>query len=240
MKVLVISDLHYELGEHRGVDQSVAWDWLLEIVELHDPDLLLSCGDWGSAVTLEGFNELTSKVEVYTIYGNHENLKVLELARNRNGKPVLLNDCRVVEVGGLRIGGINGIISLSRRSKGGVPRKRPEEFLPAAQCLRYKRVDILLVHEVVPLPEYSQLITPREYLGVVLEAVETVSPRIVFNGHLHAMPYTISRIGRSLYVRVASSQKSRHYAVLYPEKGSVEIWVDSEKKAEVSRSSHLP
>jgi len=240
MKVLVISDLHYELGEHRGVDQSVAWDWLLEIVELQGPDLLLSCGDWGSAVTLEGFSELTDRVEVYTIYGNHENLKVLELARNRNGKPILLNDCRVVEVGGLRIGGINGIISLSRRSKGGVPRKRPEEFLPAARCLKYKGVDILLVHEVVPLAEYSQLITPREYLRVVLEAVEIVSPRVVFNGHLHATPYTVSKVRQTLYVRVDSSQKSRHYAVLYPEEGSVEIWIDSEKKVEVNRRSHLP
>jgi hypothetical protein len=50
MKVLVISDLHYEKIFYHGVDESKAWGWPLSIVDYHEPDILLGGGDWGNAV----------------------------------------------------------------------------------------------------------------------------------------------------------------------------------------------
>jgi len=50
MRVLIISDLHYEYKIHKGIDESKAWDWLLPIIDYHKPDLLLSGDDWGSAI----------------------------------------------------------------------------------------------------------------------------------------------------------------------------------------------
>jgi len=67
--------------------------------------------------------------------------------------PVLLRDGEIYEIGNLRIAGINGIVSIRRRSKAGVPRKRPEEFLNIAESLSDKSVDILLMHEVPFLPQ---------------------------------------------------------------------------------------
>jgi len=55
MKIMVISDLHYDKRIFKGVDESKAWSWLVEVVDYHKPDLLLSCGDWGSAINSEEF-----------------------------------------------------------------------------------------------------------------------------------------------------------------------------------------
>ncbi len=46
MKVMVISDLHYDRRVYKGVDESRAWDWLLSVIDNHRPDLLISLGDW--------------------------------------------------------------------------------------------------------------------------------------------------------------------------------------------------
>ncbi len=91
MRTLVISDLHYEKRTFRGMDKSKAWSWLMSIVDYHKPDLLLSCGDWGSAVTLVEFCTILEKTVVLTIYGNHENMPVLESLHNvKEPLPVLL------------------------------------------------------------------------------------------------------------------------------------------------------
>ena len=111
MKVMVISDLHYEKRVFRGIDESRAWEWLLGIVDYHKPDLLLSCSDWGSAINPGEFYELLRKVVVLTIYGNHENLEVLKSLHNvRCDKylPVLIEDGRVYVFEGLKIAGISG------------------------------------------------------------------------------------------------------------------------------------
>jgi len=45
VKVMVISDLHYDRHIFHGIDESKAWKRLLFIVDYHRPDLLISLGD---------------------------------------------------------------------------------------------------------------------------------------------------------------------------------------------------
>ena len=235
---MVISDLHYEKQVFRNVDESRAWDWLLSIVEYHEPSLLLSCGDWGSAVNPEEFNELLSKTIVLTIYGNHENLDVLSKLYNVKSSsylPVLMEDARVYNIGGLRVAGISGIVAKKRKMKKGVPRKRAEEFIDVALRLKDKNVDVLLLHEAPSLEIYRKIISFDFRTETALEAIKIIKPKIVFNGHLHFSPYTIYKFNdiSTLYVRIDSSQAHRHYALYYPSKELIEVWRDYEKVDEV-------
>ena len=234
MLVMVISDLHYELHVRKGVDESVAWDWLLEVVEAHRPDLLLSCGDWGVAATPEAFDELLGRVKVLSIYGNHENMGVLQAVRNRDETPILLEDAQPVRVGGLTIAGLHGILSVSGRPKRGVPRRTPQELVYAAAGLAGKSVDVLLMHEGPYLPEYGEwgIVRVPLFHDAIDEALRLVRPRILFCGHLHATPYSMVRLPLGpLHVRVVSSQEHRHYATLDTRERRITVWRDGEEAA---------
>lgn len=235
MKVLVISDLHYNKRIFHGVDESRAWSWLLDIVDYHRPDLLISLGDWGEAVNEVEFYELLKKVRVWSIYGNHENLEVLRKMYNvltDRYEPVLMGDCEVREFNRVRFGAINGIIALRRREKKGIPRKRPEEFIECGKKLS-GRVDVLLLHDspYIDVEEYRGRIARDERTQAVGIAIYEAKPRIVFCGHLHLSPYTVHKFEYgTLYVRVDSSQKHRHYLIMYISNGiGVEVWRDYEK-----------
>ena len=129
MKIAIISDLHYEKRVFRGIDESKTWSWLMEVIDYHRPDLLLSCGDWGSMINPEEFYKLLRKTIVLSIYGNHENLELLRALYNVNSSkylPVLMKNSKIYEFGGLRISGISGIIAKKKKVKKGVPRRTPE------------------------------------------------------------------------------------------------------------------
>lgn len=122
IKAIVICDLHYDRRFYRGFDESRAWSWLNSIVDHHRPDLILSCGDWGSAINHREFFSLLRRTIVLSIYGNHENMDVLSSLYNVRGDrylPVLMEDGRVYEFGNLRIAGISGIVSKKRKTKKG-------------------------------------------------------------------------------------------------------------------------
>jgi len=189
MRILIISDLHYEHKIVKGINESMAWYWLISIVEHHKPDLLLSCGDWGSAITAEGFYELLRKYVVLTIYGNHENMSVLNSLYNIKTNeylPVLMEDGRVYEFEGLRIAGINGIMSEKKRERRGVPRRSPEEFLETASNLAGRGIDILLIHEVPYLPSIFNSVKDSISSRIALRVIKLIKPKVVVNGHMHA------------------------------------------------------
>ncbi|RLG77592.1 MAG: metallophosphoesterase, partial [Thermoprotei archaeon] len=189
MKVLVISDLHYNKRIFRGIDESRAWSWLLDIISYHEPDLLLSCGDWGEAIDEAKFYELLRTTIILSIYGNHENMNILTKMYNIKAGiylPVLMEDGRVYGICGLRVAGINGIIAKKRKTKKGVPRKTPEEFLEAAEKLKNKNVDVLLVHETPYLPELFPFMAKDFRSLTTLEAIRIVKPKLVVNGHMHS------------------------------------------------------
>ena len=235
MKILVISDLHYAHRVFRGFDEGRAWYWLMKIVDYHRPNILLSCGDWGNAVSREEFYELLRKCVVLTIYGNHENMDVLSSLYNVKSSthlPVLMEDGEVYEISGLRISGINGIVAPRGGVKRGVPRKKPEEYLEVARKLKGK-IDVLLIHETPYLPRIHEKQVESVGAKTALESVKIVKPKIVFNGHIHWSPYSIYRFPyHTLYVRIDSSQQHKTYAIFYPSTGKVEIWANLEKQEE--------
>ncbi len=231
MKILVISDLHYDNRVFRGVDESKAWEWLLSIVDYHKPDLLLSCGDWGLAVNLDEFYELLNKVIVLTIYGNHENMYVLEPlynVRSHEYLPVLMRDGEIYRFGDLKISGINGIISVKKKVRKGVPRKTPQEFMEIAEKLKGKGIDILLIHETPFLPELFPFMRNTIASRTVLKAIEIVKPRIVVNGHMHSGGYKIYDFSFGCrYVYIDSSQAQRYYLIFRLNNSIIiEIWRD--------------
>ncbi len=230
-RVMVVSDLHYDRRVYKGVDESRAWGWLLSIVERHRPDLLVGLGDWGEAINEGEFYGLLRMVRVWSIYGNHENMGVLEKMYNvlsESYEPVLMGDGEVREFAGLRFGAINGIISLKKRSRRGVPRKRPEEYVEVARSLR-GRVDVLLLHDSpkLPLREY-EFMSDDAATQAVGKAIYEARPRIALCGHLHIeKPYTIYRFDYgTLYVRVDSSQTHRAYLFLDTAGMKIEVWRD--------------
>ena len=238
VRIMVISDLHYERRVFRGVDESKAWGWLLSIVDYQRPDLLLSCGDWGSAINEEEFYELLRRVIVLTIYGNHENMDVLTKMYNiktDNYLPILMEDGRVYELSGLSIAGISGIIASKRKVKKGVPRRTPEEFLNIAKKLEGKEVDVLLIHETPYLPELFPFMRDDYTSRTALEAVRVVKPRLVFNGHMHYGGYKFYEFSfGTKYVYIDSSQQNRHYAILSINNMKLEVWKDFEEVVNIT------
>ncbi|MHC1627407.1 MAG: metallophosphoesterase family protein [Candidatus Nezhaarchaeales archaeon] len=235
MKIMVISDLHYDKKVFHGIDESKAWEWLLSIVDYHRPDLLISLGDWGEAINPEEFYELLKRVRVWSIFGNHENLDVLRKMYNiltDTYEPILMGDGEVREFEGLKFGAINGIVALRRRERKGIPRKRPEEFIEYGKRLRDK-VDVLLLHDSPWLEEYAGKIARDERTAAVAIAIYEAKPKIVFCGHLHLSPCTIHRFNYgTLYIRIDTSQKHKCYAILNTSSMKVEVWRDLENLTE--------
>jgi len=228
VKVPIISDLHYDRRVFRGVDESRAWEWLLSIVDYHKPDLLLSCGDWGTAISFDEFYELLKKTIVLTIYGNHENMNVLTKMYNIKVDiylSVLMEDSRVYGIGGLRVAGINGIIAKKRKTKKGVPRKTPEEFLEAAEKLKNKNVDVLLMHETPYLPELFPFMAKDFRSLTTLEAIRIVKPKLVVNGHMHSGCFkTHTFPWDTRYIYISSDQREKCYLVLNTDNMKLEVW----------------
>ncbi|MGC9072315.1 MAG: metallophosphoesterase family protein [Acidilobus sp.] len=225
LKVMIISDLHYNIALHGRIDESVAWRWLMRFVRLQAPDLLIGLGDWGEAINRDELTALLRVVRLWSIYGNHDYVQVLSEAHNGDGEPVLLEDGEVRRFGGLRFGAINGVVSLTGRMKGGVPTKRPEEFIRVGRRLAGK-VDVLLLHDSprLPLPAYSSIIEDGRPQAVEA-AISEARPRLAVCGHLHISPCTLFRRDDGVTcARVISSQEFKHYLVLYPGDMRLEFW----------------
>ena len=143
-------------------------------------------------------------------------------------EPILMEDGEIREFNGIRFGAINGIVALKKRSKKGVPRKRPEEFIEYGKKLASK-IDVLLLHDspYIPLPEYQNIVND-ERTKAVEEAIKIVKPRIAFCGHLHVSPYTIYNFNGTLYLRIDSSQAHKCYAILNinENRAEIEVWID--------------
>jgi uncharacterized protein len=186
MRILVVSDLH---GDIESVDRART---------AHQPDLILSCGDWGdpeqvSEQVLEGLLRL---VPVYTTFGNHDPLEILSRLTNRDESPVLIGQGLVQEFAGLRLAAIGGIWAKSHAKPHYVTDDDVAEA--AARIARTGPVDILLTHGC---PVGLADLTPTGRHGgqrCFLEAFKTVEPRLHLCGHLHRAQERILKDGRKV------------------------------------------
>jgi predicted phosphodiesterase len=154
MSIVVISDLHFEKGSFHGVYQGGALDWLLDMVDKTKPAALVGLGDWGYAWTGEDWNSLTEKVTTHAIFGNHDDVYLLESRKNKDGSKVLVHDGKIRNIEGIKFGFINGIMSNKGTTKHNVPRSTSEDFLRIAS--NFKGIDILCTHESPIVPEYGK------------------------------------------------------------------------------------
>jgi Icc-related predicted phosphoesterase len=231
MKVIVVSDLHFEKGFHRGVWEGDSASWLLRLVEDLKPDALVGLGDHGHAWIPELWNELVSDtLKLNLIYGNHDNVELLKTVRNSDGGRAWAKDGETRLIGGVRFGFINGIVAYDgeKRVKDGVPRQTPEDYLQAARQL--EGVDVLCTHEAPRAAAYRGHVHNSLGTETVEKAVEIVNPSLLLCGHLSG-PYALGSLGRSVVVRVDSSPSDQHYAMLNTDKRTVTIFHNREAVA---------
>ncbi len=217
MKFLLVSDVHKSYRPHKGHDMSVAVEWLLGVIDRTSPQTLISAGDWDTGMTPEDFARILSKVNLLTVYGNHENFPVIENNAVRNGK--------VYEFGGLKIAGINGLIGEANIK--GVPRTPPTEFVNAIYKIKRSvpRLDVLITHQPPYIPEIYPNMRADDYSKLVFEAVEDLKPRLFFNGHMHVGCYSYYQFpSGTKYLRVDSSQAYKCYGILESENNEVRVY----------------
>lgn len=228
MSILVISDLHYEKGSFHGIHQDGALDWLLGVVDKIKPTTLIGLGDFGSAWTSDDWNSLTQKVTTTAIFGNHDDVYLLESIKNEDGSKVCARDGEIRSIEGIKFGFINGIMSNKGTSRHNIPRSTSENFLRIAS--NFKNLDILCTHESPIVQEYGKKFNSGIGPITMTKVVEKVQPKISISGHLDFGPYTISKIGQTFTIRIESGQMNKHYAVIKPDENAVEIWYDENLK----------
>ncbi len=172
VRTLVIGDMH---GQMRFVWQALDGE---------QPELLLCVGDWGDVgqIPREDYEAVLDRVPTYTVFGNHDDLALLEKLRNRNGTPVLIPQGEIVEVQGIRLAGIGGIWAKSHKKPHYIT---DEEVLAIAQKLAGRSVTILLTHGC-PIGLADE--TPKGTRGgqrCFLDAFKVIQPLAHLCGHLH-------------------------------------------------------
>ena len=189
--MILVSDVHcdYSNGFMKLLD---------EIVSSYGRVNLVAAGDWGFCDE-EFFKKVSEKVSVYTIYGNNDIIDRLEKYFH------LIKDGEIIEIEGIKISGINGIVSpKGTPNNKGVPRKRPEEFIEVARSLQGK-VDLLVLHETPYIPTFFGKMWRSVGTLTALEALRIVKPRVVLVGHLHAFACGITTFEHMRVVHVDSS-----------------------------------
>lgn len=183
MRIIAVTDMHGNLEP--------VWT----LIEEHRPDLLLCCGDWGDPgqVTREQFDQLTAHIHTLSVFGNHDDLDLLQSLTNKDGSPVHLVNAVPVEVMGIRVAGINGIWAKSHRNPWYIT---DEEILAAGRALKGQEVDILLTHGCAA--RVCDQVPGLRHGGhrMFLEAVKAAKPKIHLCGHLHLQQTKFYEDGR--------------------------------------------
>lgn len=186
MRILAVSDLHGDLATARRA------------VRQFEPDLILSCGDWGDPDEVEesALAALLEIAPVYTTFGNHDPIDVLRGLRNPDDSPVLLTQGERREVMGLALAAIGGIWAKSHAKPHYVTDDDVAEA--AGRIARSGPVDIFLTHGC---PVGLADLTPSGRHGgqrCFLEANKTIAPRLHLCGHLHRAQERTLKDGRRI------------------------------------------
>ncbi len=217
MRLLVVSDLHGDLGAARRACERVR------------PDLILSCGDWGDLEQVDesSFAALLNVAPIYTTFGNHDPMDLLERLRNRDDTPVLLEQGVSREVSGLRLAAIGGIWAKSHAKPHYVTDADVAEA--AARIARSGPLDILITHAC---PVGLADLTPTGKHGgqrCFLEANKTIMPRLHLCGHLHVPQERTLKDGRRI-INVGAT----------PEGSIAVVEFDQEQESLVARLEQVP
>jgi hypothetical protein len=192
--ILLISDLHKTLESAEEVE-SVRW--LLGLLEAVGAEVLVSAGDWGEAMTVDDFSQIASRVRLAAVYGNHENFPVV--------RSFVLRDGEVVEAGGFRIAGVNGLVC------GGAEYCTPPGRFRRVVS-RIGSVDLFMSHQPPSAP-YPQL-EGDEAAELMMWALEKIRPRLHLGGHMTGGCFTYHDFSWRKHLRVDTSARHRCYAAL--------------------------
>jgi Icc-related predicted phosphoesterase len=186
MQILVISDLHGDLDSAHAAARFVR------------PDMILSCGDWGDPEEVDEskLNGLLAVAPIYTTFGNHDPLDLLEQKHNLDGSAVLLPQGQAVKIAGVRLAAIGGIWAKSHAKRHYVTDADVADA--AARIAQSGPIDILITHGC---PVGLADMTPTGRHGgqrCFLEAFQTISPRLHLCGHLHVPQERVLKDGRRI------------------------------------------
>jgi Icc-related predicted phosphoesterase len=221
---MVMSDPHLNEGFYKNVDESKALDWMVRTVKRHRPDELVVLGDWGSAWTRDGFLKITEMVHISGLAGNHDSSPMLKLMKNTDGTPVLCMDGEIRDIGGLRFGFINGIITQSPNVST-LSLKSASEYESVGLGLAGK-IDVLCTHESPMREEFRHVVDA--YGPETLSAlIAKISPLVSFSGHRTPQNYESATIGGTANFVIESNQKSKMYAMFDTKDLRVQLWKDS-------------
>jgi Icc-related predicted phosphoesterase len=220
---MMVSDIHYNKKSFHGQDQSKAFDWLYRIVEKEKPDLLLSAGDFGGDSNPELFLPIVRSTYLLTIYGNHDNVELIQTLRNRDGSLCLLQDGLVRSHENLKIAGINGNIARIKRK---IHQKTVEEVreIISKYAQLMKTIDVFVTHEA---PMHELISREKTTLGheIFNEAIQEIKPKVHLCGHVH-IPSQILRMNNTSLVNLDSSTRHQEYVLAeYKEKEICDIRV---------------
>lgn len=223
MKLLFVSDLHKSLKPFKGVDESGAVQWLLDLIDAERPDALLSAGDWDQ-VSEDDMRSITSRTELVTVYGNHENFPVIEGYSLRQGQ--------ILDLNGIRISGINGLISDEESKPYHISTSKVKRWVEKIKRrLGNDRLDILLAHQPPYLPELYPQMSYDTYAVFMMKVIEELKPILFLNGHMSGCySYTVLSLGgvQVNYLRVESSQVYKCYGIIDINEGKMEVFRDGE------------
>jgi len=198
VRALAVADVHDVRGFRR----------LVELIEEYRPEFVLGCGDWGSRKRVEGYNyeiydlaleeieglfrEIISRTRLYTVYGNHDEIELIKCLMNVDGSPIWLRDFEVRDIAGMRVMGLNGLITLTGRKIYHIAEFELRRKL--AEFLKHRvDVDIVVSHDA---PKYfSDKIVDRSgnvyHAGheLLSETLMVLRPRLWLHGHIHDQQY---------------------------------------------------
>lgn len=174
-RILLVSDMHGELSH------------LLKALDVEQPDMLICAGDWGDPGTVpeDVYHQIIHRLPVVTVYGNHDDQKLLQSLHNRDGTPILVPHGEIIELLGLRIAGVSGIWAKSHKKPHYI---LAEEVIEAAQNVAEHddaHVDIWISHGCpIGISDFTHKGTHGGQ-RCFLDAFKIVQPRLYVCGHLH-------------------------------------------------------
>ena len=201
MRIIFVSDVHktYRVPEVNAVE------WVISLIDSLRPDALISAGDWDEGVTEGDFLRIASKTRLVTVYGNHENFAVIT--------KFAVGDGEVMDLGGLKVSGVNGLIGDGRK----IYELPPGKFRGVVRRLKKSvgRLDLFVAHQPPYLPEVYPWAQEDEAGKLMLCALQELRPKLFLNGHMSAGCYSYYELpSGTKYLRVDSSQREKCYAVL--------------------------